>query len=153
MDKHTYNVNINWIEDRKGTMCSPELTNDETQESNCVEVATPPEFPGGMKHIWSPEHLFTAAVSSCLMTTFLAIAEYSKLEFVSFKCGSKGILEKVDGKFVMSEIVLFPEVVIADESKRERTERIVEKAEKACLISNSITSKITMEVKISVQNN
>lgn len=152
MEKHIYNVDINWTQDRKGTMCSPELHNTETNATNCLEVATPPEFPGGMPHIWSPEHLFTAAVSSCLMTTFLAIAEFSKLEFVSFKCGSKGILEKVDGKFVMSEVQLFPEVVITDESKRDRTERIVEKAEKACLISNSITSKITMETKITVQN-
>lgn len=152
MEKHIYNVDINWTQDRKGMMCSPELHNTETNATNCLEVATPPEFPGGMPHIWSPEHLFTAAVSSCLMTTFLAIAEFSKLEFVSFKCGSKGILEKVDSKFVMSEVQLFPEVVITDESKRDRTERIVEKAEKACLISNSITSKITMETKITVQN-
>ena len=152
MEKHSYNVNIHWTQDRKGTMCSPELKNNETNETNCLEVATPPEFPGGMPNIWSPEHLFTAAVSSCLMTTFLAIAEYSKLDFVSFKCDSTGVLEKVDGKFVISEVLLFPEVVIADASKRDRTERIVEKAEKACLISNSITSKVTMETKIVVQN-
>lgn len=153
MEKHSYNVNINWTQDKKGMMCSPELKNNETNEANCLEVATPPEFTGGMPHIWSPEHLFTAAVSSCLMTTFLAIAENSKLEFISFKCGSKGILDKVDGKFVVSEVLLFPEVVIADESQKERFERIIEKSEKACLISNSITSKITMEVKVSVQNN
>ena len=149
MDKHVYNVDINWTQDRKGMMCSPEL---ETNEAKCIEVATPPEFDKGIPNIWTPEHLFTASVSSCLMTTFLAIAEYSKLEFVSFKCGSKGVLEKIDGKFVMSEIQLFPEVIITDESKRERTERILEKSEKACLISNSITSKVTMESKIIVQN-
>ena len=152
MEKHSYNVNISWTQDRKGMMCSPELKNSETNKNSCIEVATPPEFDKGIPNIWTPEHLFTAAVSSCLMTTFLAIADYSKLEFVSFKCGSKGILEKVDGKFVISEVLLFPEVIIKDESKRERTERILEKSEKACLISNSITSKITMETKISVQN-
>ena len=152
MEKHTYSVDVNWTQERKGTLCSPELKNEKTNESNCIEVATPPEFPGGMPNIWSPEHLFTAAVSSCLMTTFLAIAEFSKLQFVSFKCSSKGILEKVDGKFVISEVLLFPEVVITDETKRGRTERILEKSEKACLISNSITSKITMETKIIVQN-
>ena len=152
MDKHTYNVNISWTQDRKGMMCSPELQKNETNETNCIEVATPPEFDKGIPKIWTPEHLFTAAVSSCLMTTFLAIAEYSKLELVSFKCGSKGVLEKVDGKFVISEVLLFPEVVIKDESQRERTERILEKSEKACLISNSITSKVSMKIKISVQN-
>lgn len=39
----------------------------------------PPEF-GGPERTWSPEHLFVAAVSSCLMTTFRAIAEMSELE-------------------------------------------------------------------------
>jgi len=152
MDKHKYNVNVNWTQDRKGTLCSPELKNNTTNETNCLEVATPPEFPGGMPNIWSPEHLFTAAVSSCLMTTFLAIAEYSKLDFVSFTCESQGVLEKVAGKFVISEVLLFPEVIITDASKRERAARILEKSEKACLISNSITSKITMKTKISIQN-
>ncbi|TYB79513.1 OsmC family protein [Bizionia myxarmorum] len=152
MEKHTYIVNVKWTQDRKGIMCSPELKNNETGETNCLEVATPPEFPGGMPSIWSPEHLFTAAVCSCLMTTFLAIAEFSKLDYVSFKCDSKGILEKVDGKYLISEILLFPEIVITDASKSDRMKRVVEKAKKACLISNSITSKITMEVKISVQN-
>ena len=152
MEKHTYNVNISWTQDRKGMMCSPELNKIDTNEANCIEVATPPEFPRGIPNIWSPEHLFTAAVSSCLMTTFLAISENSRLEFISFKCGSKGILDKVDGKFVISEVLLFPEVVITNESQRERTKRILDKSEKACLISNSITSKVTMESKIIIQN-
>jgi len=152
MNKHVYNVDIAWKQDRKGVMCSPELKKDTTNEMNCIEVATPPEFDKGMPNIWSPEHLFTAAVSSCLMTTFLAISEYSKFEFISFKCNSKGILDKVDGKFVMTEVLLFPEVFISDESQRERALRILEKSEKACLISNSITSKVTMESTITVQN-
>jgi peroxiredoxin-like protein len=152
MDKHVYNVDIAWKQDRKGVMCSPELKKDTTNEMNCIEVATPPEFDKGMPNIWSPEHLFTAAVSSCLMTTFLAISEYSKFEFISFKCNSKGILDKVDGKFTMTEVLLFPEVIISDESQRERALRILEKSEKACLITNSIKSKVTMESTITVKN-
>lgn len=151
MDKHIYNVDIAWKQDRKGIMCSPELKKN-SEERNCIEVATPPEFAKGMPNIWSPEHLFTASVSSCLMTTFLAIAEYSKFEFISFKCSSKGILDKEDGKFKMTEVLLFPEVFIADETQRDKALRILEKSEKACLISNSITSKVIMEPKITVQN-
>lgn len=152
MDKHFYNVDINWTRDRKGMMCSPELRGKDTERTNCIEVATPPEFDKGMPNIWSPEHLFTAAVSSCLMTTFLAISEYSKFEFISFNCAAKGILEKVDGKFVMSEVLLFPEVIISEERQKDRATRILEKSEKACLVSNSITSKVTMQPKITVQN-
>ena len=143
MDAHFYNVQIEWNKDRKGVMCSPEL-NTLTQGGGCIEVATPPEFPKGIPGIWSPEHLFTAAVSSCLMTTFLAIAENSKLEFTGFHCDSKGKLDQVDGKFLMTEVILEPTVTIVDEKDRERAERVLAKAEAACLISNSIKSKVTM---------
>jgi len=141
MEAHYYNVEVNWNSDRKGIMCSPELNKD---AGSCIEVATPPEFPKGIPGIWSPEHLFTAAVSSCLMTTFLAVAENSKLKFVSFGCKSKGKLEQVDGKFLMSEIILEPTVTIADEEDRERAEKVLQKSESACLVSNSVKSKVTM---------
>jgi organic hydroperoxide reductase OsmC/OhrA len=132
---------VNWSQDRKGMMCSPELNRD---AGACIEVATPPEFPKGMPGIWSPEHLFTAAVSSCLMTTFLSIAENSKLPFLHFSCKSKGKLEQIDGKFLMTEIILEPIVTIADEKDRERAGRMLQKSEAACLISNSVKSKVTM---------
>ncbi|OAD90242.1 osmotically inducible protein OsmC [Aequorivita soesokkakensis] len=151
MEKHNYNVDITWRQDRKGMMCSPELKEGDAHSANCIEVATPPEFPKGMPNIWSPEHLFTAAVSSCLMTTFLAIAENSKLDFTGFSCKSKGILEKVDGKYLMTEVILQPTVTIKDEKDRERAERILQKSEAACLISNSIKSKVTMEVTIKIE--
>ena len=147
MDPHYYNVDVNWAQDRKGVMCSPELN----REANaCLEVATPPEFPKGIPGIWSPEHLFTAAVSSCLMTTFLAIAENSKLEFTNFSCHSRGKLDKVDGKFMMSEIVLEPKVTIVNEADHEKAGRILEKSEAACLITNSIVSSVTMNPEIIV---
>ncbi|MBY0348056.1 MAG: OsmC family protein [Hydrotalea flava] len=148
MEAHYYQVDVNWNSERKGVMCSPELNKD---AGSCIEVATPPDFPKGMPGIWSPEHLFTAAVSSCLMTTFLAIAENSKLTYTGFSCRSKGKLEQVDGKFMMSEVVLEPTVTITDEKDRERAERVLQKSEAACLISNSVKSKITMMPTILVQ--
>lgn len=149
-DSHEYNVSVNWSQDRKGIMCSPELNFNPNNGGSCIEVATPPEFPKGIPGIWSPEHLFTAAVSSCLMTTFLAIAENSKLDFISFACDSKGKLDKVDGKFVMSEVVLQPLVTITNEKDRERAERVLQKSETACLITNSIKSKVTIRPVIKV---
>lgn len=144
MDAHLYNVDLSWKSDRKGEISSSELT-------QIIEVATPPEFPKGMTGIWSPEHLFTAAVSSCFMTTFLAIAENSNLEFISLSCPAKGKLERVEGKFVMSEVLLEPVVTIANEADREKAEKIIIKAEKACLISNSITSEIILKPNVIVE--
>ncbi|ROI14599.1 OsmC family protein [Epilithonimonas hominis] len=143
MEAHFYNVDVKWKSDRKGEISSSEI-------SQKLEVATPPQFPKGMENIWSPEHLFTAAVSSCLMTTFLAIAENSKLDFVNFECNSKGKLEQIDGKFLMTEVILEPVVTIKNESEREKAEKVLQKSEANCLISNSVKSKITMisEIKL-----
>lgn len=141
MNAHYYHVEVNWQTDRKGSLCSPELSKE---NGPCLEVATPPEFPKGMPGIWSPEHLFTAAVSSCLMTTFLAIAENSRLNYGSFSCPAKGKLEQSEGKFMMSEVTLFPTVTIFDEKDEAKALRILEKSEAACLISNSVRSKIIM---------
>tara|TARA_A100000171_G_C2140425_1_gene155134 strand:+ start:6255 stop:6713 length:459 start_codon:yes stop_codon:yes gene_type:complete len=152
MEKHQFNVDIKWSNERKGLLCSPELIQGDNTTSNCIEVATPPEFPKGMPHIWSPEHLFTASVVSCLMTTFLAIAENSKLEFSSFGCKSEGILEKENGKFLMTKIILKPTVTIKNEKDIDRAKRIVQKSEVACLISNSIKSKVTLETEIVVES-
>ncbi len=145
MEPHYYNVDINWRQDRKGLMCSPEL---DKAMGSCIEVATPPEFPKGMPGIWSPEHLFTAAVSSCLMTTFLAVAENSKLDFISFDCKSKGKLEKGEHGLEMTQIVLEPTVMLKDDKDRDRALRVLGKSEKACLISNSIKSEVIMKPSI-----
>jgi len=141
MEPHYYSIDINWNSGRKGLMCSPELSSPEAS-LGCIEVATPPEFPKGIPGIWSPEHLFTASVASCLMTTFLSVAENSKLDFGYFICHAKGKLETVDGKMIMSEVQLFPEVAVANDTEKTKAIKVLDKAEKACLISNSIKSKV-----------
>jgi organic hydroperoxide reductase OsmC/OhrA len=150
MEPHYYNVDIAWSKDRKGMMCSPEISNSKLPSEGCIEVATPPEFPKGIPGIWSPEHLFTASISSCLMTTFLAIAENSKLEFVSFRCSSKGKLEQRDGKFMMTEVILEPLVIVPTEKDIERALKVLQKAEVNCLISNSVKATIVMKPTVRI---
>jgi organic hydroperoxide reductase OsmC/OhrA len=141
--EHNYEVDVNWIEDRIGILFSPDL-NDEMQ------VATPPQFPKGVEKVWSPEHLFTAAVNSCLMTTFLSIAESSKLEFKKFSSKAYGKLETVDGRYLMTEITLVPSLSILREEDREKALRVLNKSEAACLISNSVKSKIVFKPEIKI---
>lgn len=136
-----YEVKIGWLFDRLGQLSSPHLKKD-------IEVATPPEFPKGMAGVWSPEHLLVAAVCSCFMTTFLAIAENSKLDFVDFDCGAVGKLESVDNKLMISGIELFPVLVLAHENDSEKAMQVLQKTEKSCLISHSIRSTISMQAMI-----
>lgn len=142
-DDHTYEVNIEWNEGRTGTMSSPKLNDD-------IQVATPPEFPGGVEGFWSPEHLFTASVSSCFFTSFTAVAEYSKFPFEKLTIKSSGKMSRVDGKYVMSEITIEPELIIADESREKKALRLLEKADEICLISRSIKSKVILKPVVKI---
>lgn len=141
---HFYNVQLTWDTDRKGTMRSDVLNHH-------LEVATPPEFPKGMAGIWSPEHLLVAAVNSCLMTTFLAVAENFKLPFSHFESSATGKLEVVDGKYMISEIELLPVLTINDEADREKADKVLVKSEAACLISNSVKAKIIFKPAVLIQ--
>jgi peroxiredoxin-like protein len=143
VDEHIYDVTINWKEGRVGMMHSEVLEQE-------IEVATPPEFPGGVEGVWSPEHLFVASVGSCLMTSFAAVADYSKFEYESLRVKTYGTMSKVDGKFVMSKITLKPVLTIPDDNSEKKAYRLLEKAEQICLISRSIKSEIVFEPEVKI---
>lgn len=144
-DIYTYNVDINWVEGRRGIMHSNVLDNK-------IEVATPPEFANGIPGIWSPEHLFIAAAGSCFMTTFLAVAEKSRLEFVRFSCKTSGILEKKENGMMISSMTLQPLVVIADEAMISKGLKALELSHKSCLILNSVKSEILFMPRIECES-
>lgn len=140
-DKYFYQTEVEWTGDRHGDLRSPMLPE--------LRVEAPPEFKGH-DGVWTPEHLFVAAVNSCFMTTFLAIAENSKLGFVSFTADARGKLEKLDRQgFIMTEVVLRPKLLISHARDAERASRILEKAEKHCLISNSIKTETRLQSEVS----
>lgn len=141
MDKHSYRTSVQWVSERRANLGAEGLPG--------LEVATPPEFPGGHPGVWSPEHLFTAAAEACLMTTFLAIAANSKLEFKAYSSTAEGFLEKTEAGLLMTEIVLRPRVVVAADQV-DRAKRVLEKAEKNCLISNSMKTRVVLEPDVVV---
>src|SRR2546422_11236539 len=104
-DKYFYRTEVEWTGERRGNLRAPVLPN--------MQVDAPPEFKGH-DGVWTPEHLFVASVNSCFMTTFLAIAANSKLEFVSFSAEAKGKLEKLEGQgLIMTEVVRWPKLLIS----------------------------------------
>ncbi|HKK25505.1 MAG TPA: OsmC family protein [Gracilimonas sp.] len=143
LEKHEYEVDLQWKEGRIGILSSDKL-------DARIEVATPPEFPGGIEGIWSPEHLYVASVSSCFMTSFTAVAEYSKLSFEELTVPATGVMSNESGKYVITEIILRPTLTISDESKKDKALRILQKAEEICLITRSIKTEVKLEPNIAI---
>lgn len=143
-DTHYYEVNLLWNSVTQGTVSSPVI-------ASTIEVVTPPEFPNGIKEKWTPEHLFVAAVNSCLMSTFLLVANNSKFQFISFASNAIGKIEKIDGTFAVTEIVLKPTLIIPSTQNEAKAKRVLDMSEKACAIANSIKTKITLEPTITIK--
>ncbi|WP_455379525.1 OsmC family protein [Petrachloros mirabilis] len=138
---YTYHTSVRWTEQRKGIMFCVGKPD--------VQVATPPEFKGH-EGIWSPEDLFVASVEICTMTTFLAFAERAGLSLVSYASEAEGRLELVDGKFQFTTITIRPRIIVQAESDVAKTNEVLLKAEAACLIANSMITKVTIEPTVSV---
>lgn len=141
-EHHFYEVNLKWKEGRVGELGSPDL-------DTTIEVATPPEFPKGVPNIWSPEHLYAGAINSCFMTTFLSVAENSRLEFESFECKTEIKMERIEKQFLITEAIIKPVLKLVDPEKdSNRAMRVFEMSNKYCLVTNSMKTKVFMEPTI-----
>ena len=73
------------------------------------------------------------------------------INFSSFSSNASGKVEKVDGKYMMTEITLCPTVTVANEMDADKAGKVLQKAEAACLISNSIKSTIVFKPTVVCQ--
>ena len=84
------------------------------------------------------------------MSTFLTIAENSKLDFLSYESKSICSVEIIQAKYFLIEIVLKPKVVIPCSQNLERVKQILEMSKNVCLISNAIKTPIRFDPEIIV---
>jgi len=116
-----------------------------------LHFAAPPEF-GGEPGVWTPEDFLLAAVGSCFIETFKAAAKASKLEFQGIEVAVEGVIEKQSGGFSFTKIKIQPALIIYEEEVRELGLRVLEKAERICLVTRSLSSSVVLEPKILVEN-
>jgi peroxiredoxin-like protein len=112
-----------------------------------LRTAAPADFDGP-GDAWSPEHLLIAAVETCFLFTLRAVARASKLEFTSLQLSGEGTLDRKDGVTRFTGIVLRPRLTLRVGGDRGKALRVLEKSEKACLISASLSTPIRLEPEI-----
>ena len=139
--KYTYHASAPWHQLDRGFV---EL---EHGAPRLVNFSAPPEF-GGEPGFWTPEHFLLAAVSSCFVATFRAVATASKLDFQGIEVAVDGVIEKESGGFRFTKVSLKPVVIVYAEAERERAQRLLEKTEKLCLVTRSLSSTVEVEPKV-----
>jgi organic hydroperoxide reductase OsmC/OhrA len=141
-DAHEYLVTVDWKHGRVGDLS--------VEGKPKIEVSAPPEFDGP-EGIISPEDLFVAAATSCLMTTFVTFSKKMRIEFKSFSCDGHGKLERVEKGFQFTKLLLKAKVVVESEELIPKAERALELAGKYCLVSNSMKCPTEHENEVIVR--
>jgi organic hydroperoxide reductase OsmC/OhrA len=95
-----------------------------------------------------PEEAFVAALSSCHMLWFLAIAAKRKFCVERYFDAAVGVMEKnAEGKVAITRVTLRPDVVFSGERlpTRAEIEHLHDTAHDECYIANSVKTEVRCE--------
>lgn len=118
------------------------------KEGQEMQFSAAAEFLGEQKYA-DPEQTLLAAVSSCHMLTFLAIASKSRLVIDEYRDSAEAILElnPETKKYWVSEMTLNPKIKFQGElPSPDRLRQMHEKSHANCFIANSIKSKVKINI-------
>ncbi len=111
-----------------------------------LHASSAPEFKG-RPELANPEEMLVAALSSCHMLTFLAIAARKRLIVDSYDDDAIGFMTKnAEGKLYVSRVNLRPRVRFAEPVDAEKVRSIHELSHRECFIANSVLTKVDVEV-------
>lgn len=109
--------------------------------------AAPAQF-GGPGDQWSPEDLLVAAVADCFILTFKAIARASQLGWDALDCEVEGTLDRVDRVTRFTAFQVRARLTAPPGTDSDKAERLLQKAEAACLITNSLSAPVHLDPEV-----
>jgi organic hydroperoxide reductase OsmC/OhrA len=112
-----------------------------------LSTAAPPQYggPGGQ---WAPETLFVAAVADCFILTFRAVATASKLAWHDLECDAEGSVDRGEDGIQFTQLKLRARLSLPGGGDAERAKRLLEKAKKACLVTNSLKCEPSLTAEV-----
>ena len=107
-----------------------------------VTLSAAPAYKGDATKA-DPEDLLVAALSSCHMLSFLAIATKKKVTVTSYEDEATGFLENDKGTLWMTHVILRPNVTCnADAATLAEIHHL---AHQTCFIANSVKTEVRVE--------
>ena len=145
----TYTINLEWTNSDLDNFTYDHFNRDHRidlgGDQQIVNSASP-EYKGSGKTT-NPEELLAAALASCHMMTFLAIATKSNIKVREYCCRAEALLEKNEnGKMAVTKIDLFPVIDFYGDKipSPEELKKLHEKAHANCFIAQSIKSEVVV---------
>ena len=112
-----------------------------------VTASAAPAYRGNPAHV-NPEEGLVAALSSCHMLTFLAVAAKKHFVVDHYTDQAVGFLDKNDkGKLAITRVILRPRIAFGGTTVPTPQEiaELHEQAHHGCFIANSVTTVVTIE--------
>jgi organic hydroperoxide reductase OsmC/OhrA len=112
-----------------------------------IPASAAPAYRGNPAHV-NPEEGFVAALSSCHMLTFLAVAAKKQFVVDQYSDHSVGVLEKNrKGKLAITRVTLRPRVIFGGPTlpTPEQITALHEQAHNECFVANSVLTDVTVE--------
>lgn len=114
-----------------------------------LPTAAPAEFDGPGDR-WSPETLLVGALGDCFVITFRGVARASQLPWMSLHCDVTGTLERIDRATQFTSFELHARLDVPAGTNIDHAQRVLEKAEHNCLITNSLKGTVHLVTEIDV---
>src|SRR6266478_3459667 len=130
-----YKAKTTWSSARRGMLSAAGKPN--------IIVGSPPEFKGE-PDVWAPEELLVGSLNTCMMLTFLTLAQRQGLTPVGYESEAEGLLDNVEGKYHITEVTIRPRVTLKSETELELARKSMESVDAHCFIANSISARITL---------
>ena len=130
-----YKAKTTWSSARRGMLSAAGKPN--------IIVGSPPEFKGE-PDVWAPEELLVGSLNTCMMLTFLTLAQRQGLTPVGYESEAEGLLDNVEGKYHFTEVTIRPRVTLKSEAELELARKSMESVDAHCFIANSINARITL---------
>lgn len=112
-----------------------------------MEASAAPAYLGNPKNV-DPEEAFVAALSSCHMLTFLAVACKKKFVLDEYQDEAVGFMEKnAEGKLAITRVILKPKLKFSGEQQPsdQDLDEMHHFAHDQCFIANSVKTEVTVE--------
>ena len=117
-------------------------------ENLTIDGGSSPDYGGSVSNI-NPEQKLAAAVSSCFMMTFLALAAKMKWPVKNYKDKAISYLGKNnEGRMYVNKIELNPQIIFDNDFiiSDDEMHKMKERSHKYCFIANSLSKDV--EIKI-----
>ena len=117
-------------------------------ENVYIESGSSPDYGGSDKNI-NPEQKLSAAVSSCFMMTFLALAAKMKWPVTNYRDKAISYLGKNnEGRMYVNKIELNPDIIFEDNFtiSDEEMKKMKERSHKYCFIANSLSKDVEIQI-------